>query len=317
MNSYSQSFSFLDLLNNQQPNIELSASNVSIFETNVEAHTADDRKERQKWTPIEDVVLVSAWLNTSKDHVVGNEQKAIAFWKQIAAYFAASPNLVGLQNREPTHCKQRWEKINEGVCKFVDCYDAATKEKSSGQNENDVMKMAHEIFFNDYKVKFTLEHAWLELHHDHKWCGASSTKYKYNQKEGKSHGEDEARPVGVKAAKAKGKRSVSRPRTLEDEGKPLVEFQSMWEIRQKDFALKEKLNKQKKLGSLIAKIEPLSELEISLKNKLINDMLATSKSKKKRAYIERQREQGHIQLWNDYFSEDATYPSQLFRRHLE
>ncbi|KAG2281969.1 hypothetical protein Bca4012_050483 [Brassica carinata] len=58
-----------------------------------------------------------------------------------------------------------------------------------------------------------------------------------------SHGEDEARPVGLKASKAKEKRL-------------------------------EKLNKQKLLDSLIAKTEPLSELEIALKNKLINDMLA-------------------------------------------
>jgi len=61
-----------------------------------------------------------------------------------------------------------WGKINEGVCKFVGAYDAATKQKLSGQNENDVMKMAHEIFYNDHKVKFTLEHAWLELLHDQK-----------------------------------------------------------------------------------------------------------------------------------------------------
>uniref|UniRef100_A0A0D3DJY4 DDE Tnp4 domain-containing protein n=1 Tax=Brassica oleracea var. oleracea TaxID=109376 RepID=A0A0D3DJY4_BRAOL len=41
-----------------------------------------------------------------------------------------------------------------------------------------------------------------------------------------------------------------------------------------------------------------------------------SRSQKKRAYIERQREQGHLQLWNDYFSEDATYPSHMFRRRF-
>ncbi|WZZ85477.1 hypothetical protein YC2023_114056 [Brassica napus] len=41
-----------------------------------------------------------------------------------------------------------------------------------------------------------------------------------------------------------------------------------------------------------------------------------SRSKKKRAYIERQREQGHLQLWNDYFSKDATYPSHMFRRRF-
>ncbi|KAL0656338.1 hypothetical protein Bca4012_076922 [Brassica carinata] len=87
-------------------------------------------------------------------------------------------------------------------------------------------------------------------------------------------GEDEAmtRHVGVKAAKARGK---SKAKASEKEVKPLVEFQSIWEIRQKDFVLKEKLNKQKLLDSLIAKTETLSELEIALKNKLINDMLAS------------------------------------------
>ena len=109
--------------------------------------------------------------------------------------------------------------------------------------------MAHDIFFNDYKVKFTLEHAWLELRHDQKWCGASSTRDKVSSKRRKLDdsstqsstsvaGKDEtmARHVGVKAAKAKGR---SKGTASKDEVKPLVEFQSMWEIRQKDFALKE------------------------------------------------------------------------------
>uniref|UniRef100_A0A0D3EB20 Uncharacterized protein n=1 Tax=Brassica oleracea var. oleracea TaxID=109376 RepID=A0A0D3EB20_BRAOL len=41
-----------------------------------------------------------------------------------------------------------------------------------------------------------------------------------------------------------------------------------------------------------------------------------SRSKKKRAYIEKQREQGHMQLRNDYFSENPTYPSHMFRRRF-
>ncbi|XP_013594971.1 PREDICTED: glutathione S-transferase T2-like [Brassica oleracea var. oleracea] len=142
--------------------------------------------------------------------------------------------------------------------------------------------MAYEIFFNDFKVKFTLEHDWLELHHDQKWCGASKTKDKVSSKRRKLNdqsaqsasfvpgcdGEDEAsaRPIGVKAAKGKGK---SKAKTSDE----AVEFQGIWEIKQRDFELKEKLNKQKLLDSLIAKTEPLDELEISLKNKLITDML--------------------------------------------
>ncbi|XP_013632862.1 PREDICTED: uncharacterized protein LOC106338428 [Brassica oleracea var. oleracea] len=41
-----------------------------------------------------------------------------------------------------------------------------------------------------------------------------------------------------------------------------------------------------------------------------------TRSKKKRVYIERDREDGHNRLWNDYFCENATYPHHLFRRRF-
>nr|VDD60221.1 unnamed protein product [Brassica oleracea] len=36
----------------------------------------------------------------------------------------------------------------------------------------------------------------------------------------------------------------------------------------------------------------------------------------RRAYIERDREQGHNILWYDYFRENPTYPTQIFRRRF-
>ncbi|XP_013617879.1 PREDICTED: glutathione S-transferase T3-like [Brassica oleracea var. oleracea] len=144
MDPFSHPCSFQNLLNSQQPNtsfsfashepsIELSASDASVFGTQSpedateDAAFVSDHKERRKWSPVEDVVLISAWLNTSKDPVTGNEQKAIAFWKRIAVYFASIPKLAGLPKREPSNCKQRWGKINKGVFRFVGCYEAATK----------------------------------------------------------------------------------------------------------------------------------------------------------------------------------------------
>lgn len=305
MDPYTQHYSFQNLLNSQQPYTQnhfsqplrepsidtVSTSDASVFgpegteDGNEDAETVSNRKERRKWTPTEDGVLISAWLNTSKDPVVGNEQKANAFWQRIAAYFAASPKLAGLQKRDRTCCKQRWAKINEAVSRFVGCYVAATKQRSSGQNEDDVLKIAHQIFYNDYKVKFTMEHAWLELRHDQKWCGASTDKVQGKRRklgdQGSqsatygpgNHVEDEARPVGVKASKAKGKSSVSKQASLEEKEKERKEFQNVWELREKDFALKDKLNKQKLLDKLMGKTEPLSELELALKEQLIRDML--------------------------------------------
>ncbi|XP_048599225.1 glutathione S-transferase T3-like [Brassica napus] len=123
---------------------------------------------KQKWITKEDVVLISAWLNTSKDPIVSNEQKA------------------GLQ-----------------VCGG---HEAAVKEQASGQNENDVMKAAHEIFFNDYHVKFSLEHCWRELRFDQKWRSQSLSKdgAKEKRKEPAEEvaAEEDVRPPGVKASEA-------------------------------------------------------------------------------------------------------------------
>ncbi|XP_056859112.1 glutathione S-transferase T3-like isoform X1 [Raphanus sativus] len=77
------------------------------------------------WTPVEDIVLISAWLNTSKDPVVANEQRQGAFWKRIAAYFAASPKIAAGAHREEGNCKQRWHKINTQVNKFCGAFEAA------------------------------------------------------------------------------------------------------------------------------------------------------------------------------------------------
>ncbi|XP_033145261.1 uncharacterized protein LOC117133357 [Brassica rapa] len=50
---------------------------------------------------------------------------------------------------------------------------------------------------------------------------------------------------------------------------------------------------------------------------IIDSLLDVQTNKpKKRAYIERDREQGHIQLWNDYFHENPTYPPVMFRRRF-
>ncbi|KAL0691096.1 hypothetical protein Bca4012_090775 [Brassica carinata] len=251
------SFSFL----NREPSIEVTSSDAKWAEDDTEdEHTVSDRKERRKWSPTEDIALISAWLNTSKDPVVGMSRKQSCFGNGLQAILHPVQRLL-VCKREGQH------NVNK-----------ARKKKSSGQSEDDVLKMAHEIFF---KVKFTLEHAWLELRHDQKWCGASETKDKVSSKRRKLNdqsqqsassvpgcdGEDEAsaRPIGVKAAKGKGK---SKAKTSDK----AVEFQGIWEIKQRDFELKEKLNKQKLLDSLIAKTELLDELEISLKNKLITDM---------------------------------------------
>ncbi|KAF3571866.1 hypothetical protein F2Q69_00063907 [Brassica cretica] len=124
-----------------------------------------------------------------------------------------SPKVQGGEKRESIQCKQRWQKINDLVSKFSGSYEAATRQKTSGMNENDVVKLAHEIFHNDHKIKFNLQHAWEELRFDQKWCEVASSKLDGSCKKRKcddgaqssssyaTTNDAEQRPPGVKASK--------------------------------------------------------------------------------------------------------------------
>ena len=69
----------------------------------------------------------------------------------------------------------------------------------------------------------------------------------------------------MKVAKASGKKKVVVENNLD-------EFQSMWTIREKDIAAKERLSKMIMLESLIGKTEPLADYEETLKKKLIDEL---------------------------------------------
>ncbi|XP_024011349.1 glutathione S-transferase T2-like [Eutrema salsugineum] len=111
-------------------------------------------------------------------------------------------------DREVGQLKHRWQRINDHVCKFVACYETALKQQSSGQNENDVMKVAHHIFYNDHmfkKVDATTAHS------------ESSQTQSLDVEEGFEGSNKEKRPQGVKAAKAAKKKGVGSSSNKEGE----------------------------------------------------------------------------------------------------
>ncbi|WZZ15739.1 hypothetical protein YC2023_108828 [Brassica napus] len=287
-NPFTEPSNFVDLLSSQQnvvfgnvPESQLPFfASQDMHDSNIGEETQASRKERT-WSPTDDIVLISLWLNTSKDAVVGNEQRSIVFWKRIAAYYNASPKLVGCEKREAAHYKNRWQKINDLVCKFCGAFEAATRERTSGQNETDVLKLAHKIFFTNYKKKFTLEHAWKELRNDQKWTELSTAKAEGSFKKRKSvdvsHSSsskaidvdsgDEAttRPPGVKASKARSKKPIG-------DAKDYEEFQSMWSMKKEDLTIKKELSKIKLLETLIGREGPLADYEETMKKKLITEL---------------------------------------------
>ena len=282
---YSQSSSYIGLLNsqNQPPNhenypygsfhssVNLGASEIPPFSSqqpevpSQPGVTPLERRERKKWTPAMDEVLISGWLNTSKDVVVGNDQNARTFWLRVEAYYKAS--LPGGVMSEPLHCKQRWHKINDLTNKFCGAFAAAERQMTSGQNDTDLLKLAHQIFYADHNMKFNLEHAWCVLRHEQKWISLNTCKPTGSSKR-KSAAESsqanvvdsETRPEGIKAAKAK---------KTNGHGRSMAEVTTILERRKEDLAMKEKLSKLAILDTLLARNEPLSEAEEVVKNKLL------------------------------------------------
>ncbi|KAF3603840.1 hypothetical protein F2Q69_00034219, partial [Brassica cretica] len=170
-------------------------------------------RERRQWTLADDEVVISVWLNTSKDVVVGNEQKSGTFCKRVAEYYASTPHAKESgEPREWFHLKQRWQKINDYTNKLCGAYAAAERQISSGQSDTDVLKVAHDIYFADHKRKFNLEHVWCVLRFEQKWLSLNTPKptgsSKLNTGEECSQtlsttvGDQEVRPEGSKAAKA-------------------------------------------------------------------------------------------------------------------
>ena len=263
--SFSQSQSTVDLESPEPYWFGTQGPDESVLESPLNSAVEPNAKERRKWCMKEDKILIGAWLNTSKDAVVSNDQKAGRFWKRIVDYYNNCPQLVGTTPRELNQCKQRWARINEQVSKFVGSYDAALREQRSGQNDDDVMKAALEFFFNRHRTKFVMEHAWRELRHDQKWAsafvGKDGGKEKRKQVDIEDEvGEPEGRPIGIKASKAAAKKKKN------GKEESLSQIQAIMEM-------KSKVSTKKLLERLLSKKDPLTEMETSLKLKLMSEML--------------------------------------------
>ena len=229
-------------------------------------------KERRQWTPADDEVVISAWLNTSKDAVVGNQQKSGTFWKRVAEYYASSPHAKASgEPREWLNLKQRWQKINDYTNKFCGAYAAAERHISSGQSETDVLKAAYDIYFANHQRKFNLEHAWCLLRFEQKWLSLNTPKPTGSgkrkagedcpQTSSATIGEQEVRPEGSKAAKARKNNTQGL--------KSIDEIKTVMELKKDDLMRKKNLSKLAILDTLLTKPGTLSEAEEVVKNKLL------------------------------------------------
>jgi len=73
--------------------------------SNLNVHTIKKSQRSENFSPEEDCLLVSAWLNTSKDPITEIEQQTKQFWARVHAYFVE--NGGNLNNRSQISISSR------------------------------------------------------------------------------------------------------------------------------------------------------------------------------------------------------------------
>ena len=86
--------------------------------SNLNVHSAKKSQRSKNFSPEEDCLLVSAWLNTSKDPITRVEQQTKQFWARVHAYFIE--NGRNLNNRSQISISSRWQEINKESVNLLD-----------------------------------------------------------------------------------------------------------------------------------------------------------------------------------------------------
>jgi hypothetical protein len=114
----------------------------------------ETKKKNPNWSIEEDKQLCVAWLNTSRDSIVGIGQKGTTFWERVHKYYS---DLVNDLNSEKKNIKKfkplpvrlvnavecRWGHILKVCNKFGGCYSQVERRMRSGQNNDDVVSKLH------------------------------------------------------------------------------------------------------------------------------------------------------------------------------
>jgi len=92
-------------------------------------------KRTKNFDPKEDLVVVAAWLNTSKDPVRGANQPPGSFWSRIHAFYEKHKTTETF--RTESFIMHRWMTILDQVNKFCACYEAIERRNQSGATIQD------------------------------------------------------------------------------------------------------------------------------------------------------------------------------------
>ncbi|GAB2292589.1 hypothetical protein Dimus_038212 [Dionaea muscipula] len=92
-----------------------------------------DSSRKKNFSSNEDILICSAYLNTSKDAIIANNQPSNRFWEKICKYIEDHGNAT--ETRSATSVKAHWMEINKQCAKFIGCLSRIERLNQSGQTE--------------------------------------------------------------------------------------------------------------------------------------------------------------------------------------
>ncbi|KAF5732218.1 glutathione S-transferase T3-like [Tripterygium wilfordii] len=99
----------------------------------------------RNFTRDEDVFIVSAWLNTSKDAIHRVDQSSSRLWRRIYNQFLTNGGRGG---RTEASIKNRWRDIIAKCVKFLECVKQIDDRHQLGQTEHGRLGEARELYFS-------------------------------------------------------------------------------------------------------------------------------------------------------------------------
>jgi hypothetical protein len=134
---------FTNLLNQDHDNVFIIEENLENENEVMESPPVNDLVSQSKpkgrsknFNEGEDILLISVYLNISKDAIVGRDQKDGRFWERVEKYFHDNKTFESYRNW--SSLKHRWSStIHKEVSLFQGFVDAIERKNESGKTMSD------------------------------------------------------------------------------------------------------------------------------------------------------------------------------------
>jgi hypothetical protein len=121
--------------------------------------------------------LTRSVLSISQDPIVGNQQRAAAFWERIGAHYEEH-RPVGMGFRGTRSLESKWGQIKHDLSKFIGVFQQVQGLHPSGRSAVDLLQMSKDLWRtkSQKNTDFMFEHCWLLVKNFPRWADGWSTE---------------------------------------------------------------------------------------------------------------------------------------------